>query len=140
MAGVSEMPLCGNGVLGGRYALGEVIGRGGMAEVYRAWDQVLERSVAVKMLRVSASDPADRARFARETSTLATLNHPGLVTVLDAGTVEDRPFLVMELVDGAALSSWVRVPRSILGMWPRRVRRSQMSRGTSTARASCTGM
>jgi eukaryotic-like serine/threonine-protein kinase len=108
MAGVSEMPLCGNGVLGGRYALGEVIGRGGMAEVYRAWDQVLERSVAVKMLRVSASDPADRARFARETSTLATLNHPGLVTVLDAGTVEDRPFLVMELVDGAALSSWVR--------------------------------
>jgi eukaryotic-like serine/threonine-protein kinase len=71
MAGVSEMPLCGNGVLGGRYALGEVIGRGGMAEVYRAWDQVLERSVAVKMLRVSASDPADRARFARETSTLA---------------------------------------------------------------------
>jgi serine/threonine protein kinase len=108
MAGVSEMPLGGNGVLGGRYALGEVIGRGGMAEVYRAWDQVLERSVAVKMLRVSASDPADRARFARETSTLATLNHPGLVTVLDAGTVEDRPFLVMELVDGAALSSWVR--------------------------------
>ena len=108
MAGVSEVPLGGSTVVAGRYALGEVIGRGGMAEVYRAWDQVLERPVAVKMLHLATSDAAARARFARETSTLAKLNHPGLVTVLDAGTVEDRPFLVMELVDGAALSTWVR--------------------------------
>ncbi len=108
MAGVSEVPLGGSTVVAGRYALGEVLGRGGMAEVYRAWDQVLERPVAVKMLHLAASDAAARARFARETSTLAKLNHPGLVTVLDAGTVEDRPFLVMELVDGAALSTWVR--------------------------------
>jgi eukaryotic-like serine/threonine-protein kinase len=50
---------------------------------------------------------ADHPRIGQK-SPLATLNHPGLVTVLDAGTVEDRPFLVMELVDGAALSSWVR--------------------------------
>jgi serine/threonine protein kinase len=108
MAGVSEVPLGGSTVVAGRYALGEVLGRGGMAEVYRAWDQVLERPVAVKMLHLATSDAAARARFARETSTLAKLNHPGLVTVLDAGTVEDRPFLVMELVDGAALSTWVR--------------------------------
>jgi serine/threonine protein kinase len=108
MAGVSEVPPGGSTVLAGRYALGEVIGRGGMAEVYRAWDRVLERPVAVKMLHLATSDAAAGARFARETSTLAKLNHPGLVTVLDAGTVEDRPFLVMELVDGAALSTWVR--------------------------------
>jgi eukaryotic-like serine/threonine-protein kinase len=108
MAGVSEVPLGGSTVVAGRYALGEVLGRGGMAEVYRAWDQVLERPVAVKMLHLATSDAAARARFARETSTLAKLNHPGLVTVLDAGTVKDRPFLVMELVDGAALSTWVR--------------------------------
>ena len=105
---MSEVPLGGSTVLAGRYALGEVIGRGGMAEVYRAWDRVLERPVAVKMLHLATSDAAAGARFARETSTLAKLNHPGLVTVLDAGTVEDRPFLVMELVDGAALSTWVR--------------------------------
>jgi eukaryotic-like serine/threonine-protein kinase len=108
VAGVSEVPLGGSTVLAGRYALGEVIGRGGMAEVYRAWDRVLERPVAVKMLYLATSDAAAGARFARETSTLAKLNHPGLVTVLDAGTVEGRPFLVMELVDGAALSTWVR--------------------------------
>ena len=108
MAGVSEVPLGRSTVLAGRYALGEVIGRGGMAEVYRAWDRVLERPVAVKMLHLATTDAAAGARFARETSMLAKLNHPGLVTVLDAGTVEDRPFLVMELVDGAALSTWVR--------------------------------
>jgi len=105
---VSEVPLGGSTVLAGRYALGEVIGRGGMAEVYRAWDRVLERPVAVKMLHLATSDAAAGARFARETSTLAKLNHPGLVTVLDAGTAGERPFLVMELVDGAALSTWVR--------------------------------
>jgi serine/threonine protein kinase len=108
MAGVSEVPPGRNAMLAGRYTLGEVLGRGGMAEVYRAWDQVLQRPVAVKMLHLATSDPAARARFARETSTLAKLTHPGLVTVLDAGTAGDRPFLVMELVDGAALSTCVR--------------------------------
>ena len=108
MAAVSEVPPGGSPVVADRYALGEVLGRGGMAQVYRAWDQLLQRPVAVKILHLATSDAAARTRFARETSTLAQLNHPGLVTVLDAGTVEDRPFLVMELVDGAALSTWVR--------------------------------
>ena len=90
-------------VLAGRYTLGEVIGRGGMAEVYRGWDRVLDRPVAVKTLHLVAPDAADRARFAREASTLAKLSHRNLVTVLDAGTLDGRPFLVMELVDGAPL-------------------------------------
>jgi len=90
-------------LLGGRYALAEKIGHGGMAEVYRAHDQVLGRQVAVKVLRITA-DPAVRARFTAEARTLAQLSHPGLVTLLDAGTDGDRPYLVMQLVEGTSLS------------------------------------
>jgi eukaryotic-like serine/threonine-protein kinase len=91
-------------VLDGRYALEQLIGSGGMAEVYRATDQLLSRSVAVKVLRdVAASEP-DRQRFAAEARTLARLSHPGLVTVLDAGSAGERPYLVMELIDGPSLA------------------------------------
>ena len=90
--------------MGDRYSLEEIIGRGGMADVYRATDQVLGRPVAVKLLRdVTASEP-ERARFTAEARTLAKLNHAGLVTVLDAGTSGDQPYLVMELVDGPTLA------------------------------------
>ncbi len=98
------LPAEGTSTLSGRYVLGEVIGRGGMAEVYRATDTVLDRAVAVKLLREATGDPSDRARFMAEAKTLAKLNHAGLVTVLDAGTSADRPFLVMELIDGPNLS------------------------------------
>jgi serine/threonine protein kinase len=90
-------------LLGDRYELGEVIGSGGMADVYLAKDQLLGREVAVKMLRDPEPDPTDRARFMSEARTLAGLNHPHLVTLLDAGTSADRPFLVMELVRGTNL-------------------------------------
>lgn len=88
-------------LLSGRYRLGERAGSGGMADVHRATDELLGREVAVKVLR--ASD-ADRDRFAEEACTVARLNHPGIVTVLDAGLDEDRPFIVMELVDGPTLA------------------------------------
>jgi eukaryotic-like serine/threonine-protein kinase len=91
-------------VLGDRYRLGELIGRGGMADVYAGVDQVLGRRVAVKLLRAITPDSDDRARFEAETRTLARLNHPGLVTVLDAGTEGDLPYLVMELVPGTNLA------------------------------------
>jgi serine/threonine protein kinase len=105
-------------VLAGRYELGARLGQGGMADVYRGTDRVLGRPVAVKVLRESADEESDRARFVVEARTLARLSHPGLVTVLDAGiglraedagphTVAmptDRPFLVMELVDGPTLA------------------------------------
>lgn len=94
----------GTAVLDDRYALEEVIGRGGMAEVYRATDRVLARRVAVKLLRHVAAGSADRARFAAEARTLARLDHPNLVTVLDAGTASEQPYLVMELVDGPSLA------------------------------------
>lgn len=91
-------------VLADRYELHDVVGRGGMADVYRATDRVLGRQVAVKMLRESADDEIARLRFTAEARTLARLNHEALVTVLDAGVSADMPFLVMEFVEGSTLS------------------------------------
>ncbi|WP_300007694.1 serine/threonine-protein kinase [Pseudonocardia sp.] len=95
-------------VLANRYALESVIGRGGMADVHRARDEVLHRPVAVKILRAVSADPQDRARFGAETRMLAQLRHPNLVMILDAGTDGERPFLVMELVEGSSLAELCR--------------------------------
>jgi eukaryotic-like serine/threonine-protein kinase len=90
-------------VLADRYRLEEILGRGGMAEVWRATDPVLHRSVAVKLLRDTADDESDRLRFTAEARTLARLSHPGLVMLLDAGINAERPYLVLELVEGQTL-------------------------------------
>ncbi|WP_243060740.1 serine/threonine-protein kinase [Nocardioides sp. SR21] len=96
------------GVLGDRYRLERLLGRGGMADVYRAQDTLLDRPVAVKVLREDTPDGSDRARFTAEARTLAQLSHTGLVMMLDAGMgaadTSDRPFLVMELVEGPTLA------------------------------------
>jgi eukaryotic-like serine/threonine-protein kinase len=86
----------------GRYELGPLLGRGAMAEVYRATDLLLDRPVAVKLF-AAAQDPLDRRRSMDEGRTLARLSAPGLVTVFDLGLVDNRPYLVMELVDGPSL-------------------------------------
>src|SRR5277367_6668069 len=92
-------------LLGGRYELDGVVGRGGMAEVYRARDIRLDRVVAVNTLREDLSrDQTFQARFRREAQSAASLNHPSIVAVYDTG--EDLssgvpvPFIVMEFVDG----------------------------------------
>ena len=95
-------------VLGHRYVLEGLIGRGGMGDVYRARDRVLGRAVAVKLMRSVAADETQRVRFTAEARTLARLNHPGLVTILDAETTDDEPYLVMELVDGPSLAECCR--------------------------------
>ncbi|RJS45549.1 serine/threonine-protein kinase [Nocardioides cavernaquae] len=87
-----------------RYLLEELIGRGGMADVYRATDVQLHRPVAVKALREQAEGETGRLRFATEARTVARLSHPGIVTLLDAGLNDEQMFLVMELVDGTTLS------------------------------------
>ena len=84
-----------------RYRLEEILGRGGMADVYRGVDLVLERPVAVKLVR--ATDAADSRRFISETRAMAALNHPGIVQLFDAGTQDGQPYLVMELVEGVTL-------------------------------------
>ncbi len=77
-------------LLGGRYQLDQVIGRGGMAEVWRARDLRLERDVAEKRLRIDlASDPTFQARFRREAQSAAGLNHPNIVAVYDTGEERD---------------------------------------------------
>ena len=101
-------------VLDDRYALEAVIGRGGMANVYRATDTVLEREVAVKLSRSHTNSDLDRGRFRDEAQLLAALDHPALVTVLDAGVCDDQPYLVMDLIDGRSLAPFCR-RRSIPG-------------------------
>ncbi|WP_338888562.1 serine/threonine-protein kinase [Rhodococcus sovatensis] len=97
-------PDLGTDLFAGRYRLREVLGRGGMADVYRADDQVLGRSVAVKIFR--HGQPLSAPRIDAETRTLAALSHPGLVTLFDAGTASGGPYLVMEFVDGHTLGTF----------------------------------
>jgi serine/threonine-protein kinase len=106
-------------LLGGRYELDGVVGRGGMAEVYRARDIRLDRIVAVKTLREDlARDATFQARFRREAQSAASLNHPSIVAVYDTG--EDMagpthvPYIVMEYVDGRTLRELLRDDRRLL--------------------------
>ena len=90
-------------ILGTRYQLGEMIGTGGMADVYIAQDQRLSREVAVKILRSDlAKDPTFVSRFRKEAKAAAGLNHPGIVAVYDSGE-DPAPYIVMELVSGHTL-------------------------------------
>jgi serine/threonine-protein kinase len=88
----------------GRYNLGEMIGTGGMADVYLGFDNRLKREVAIKVLRRDlAKDPAFVARFRKEALAAGGLNHPGIVAVYDSGEENDSPFIVMELISGVTL-------------------------------------
>ncbi|MDU1863400.1 MAG: Stk1 family PASTA domain-containing Ser/Thr kinase [Propionibacterium sp.] len=107
--------------LGDRYELLDIIGRGGMAEVWQARDHRLGRLVAVKRLRVDlASDSTFQARFQREAQSAAGLNHPNIVAVYDTGETTDPtthmpvPYIVMELVEGHTLREVLRDGRKIL--------------------------
>jgi serine/threonine protein kinase len=89
--------------LGGRYRVDEQIGRGGMADVYRGMDVVLDRAVAIKVL--TERDDGERDRFLREARSMARLNHHNVVAVYDAGRDDNCSYIVMELVDGRTLGA-----------------------------------
>ncbi|GAA4252115.1 hypothetical protein GCM10022255_047360 [Dactylosporangium darangshiense] len=93
-------------MIAGRYRLQTVLGRGGMANVWRAVDERLGRPVAVKLLPgdAGATDPAALRRFEQEAHAAARLSHPNIVTVHDVGREQDVAYLVMELVDGTSLA------------------------------------
>jgi len=107
-----------NRLLAGRYRIGEVIGRGGMANVYSGLDERLGRTVAIKLLRSSlASDPVFRTRFKQEAQAASRMAHPTIVRVYDAGEEMVRepggfegvvPFIVMEYVEGRLLKDIVK--------------------------------
>ncbi|NKG22795.1 Stk1 family PASTA domain-containing Ser/Thr kinase [Paeniglutamicibacter terrestris] len=104
-------------ILNGRYTVGELIGRGGMADVHLGVDQVLGRKVAIKLLRAEmARDPMVQARFRREAKAVAGLNHPNIVSVFDtgeeahefSGSTVNLPFIVMEYVRGRTLRDIIK--------------------------------
>jgi len=107
------MTLLGT-VIGGRYRLDAEIGRGGMSTVYRAFDTVLERPVAIKLMhREIAADSDQLERFRREARSVAQLSHPHVVTVIDAGEAsslkgEPSPFIVFEYIEGCTLKDLIR--------------------------------
>ncbi|MBF4768532.1 Stk1 family PASTA domain-containing Ser/Thr kinase [Nocardioides agariphilus] len=109
-------------LIGGRYELGELLGRGGMAEVRKGTDTRLGRVVAVKRLRTDlASDATFQARFRREAQSSASLNHPAIVAVYDTGeelasdgSGISQPYIVMEYVAGRTLRDILREGRKIL--------------------------
>src|SRR6478735_6039183 len=92
-------------VLGGRYELRGVLGRGGMAEVRDGWDIRLDRPVAVKLLHpVFTTQPDNRMRFDVEARAAAALNHPHIVSVHDSGEHAGTPYIVMERLSGQTLA------------------------------------
>ena len=92
-----------------RYRLEERIGSGGMSSVYRAFDPTLERWVAIKLMhRDISADPDQLERFRREARAVARLNHPHVVTVIDAGEDEGAPYIVFEYVEGETLKDRIR--------------------------------
>ena len=138
-------------MLGDRYQVGEVIGRGGMAEVHEGRDLRLGRRVAIKILRPDlAKDPTFQARFRREAQSAAALNHPNIVAVYDTGedTLTDPngqdvvvPYIVMEYVDGMTLRHFSRVdgacyPNAHSKSPPEYSPRSTMRTGTASFTAT----
>lgn len=92
-------------ILGDRYELRSVIGRGGMAEVRDGWDARLQRAVAIKLMHpVLSADPQNRNRFDLEARAAARLNHPHVVAVHDSGDDDGTPFIVMERLPGPSLA------------------------------------
>src|SRR5262245_50239473 len=101
-----ELPHPGGKV--GRYQLLNLVGRGGMGEVYAAHDPELDRKIAIKIMRADTyPDEIESARMMREARSIAKLSHPNLVTVYDVGTSAGRVFVAMELVEGDTIAAWL---------------------------------
>src|SRR5919199_3135092 len=92
-----------------RFRLEEKIGAGGMSSVYRAFDPMLERWVAIKLMhRDISTDPDQLERFRREAKAVARLSHPHVVTVIDFGEDDGTPYIVLEYVEGETLKERIR--------------------------------
>ncbi|NJK89339.1 MAG: protein kinase [Myxococcales bacterium] len=87
------------------------IGRGGMGEVWIAWDPQLDRNIAIKLLRWRRGSERGGHELLREAKALARLAHPNIVAIHDVGSLEGQVFLAMEYVDGQTLAQWVKTTR-----------------------------
>ncbi|HEX8111786.1 MAG TPA: serine/threonine-protein kinase, partial [Kofleriaceae bacterium] len=92
----------------GRYRLEHKLGAGGMGVVHAAFDPVLERRIALKVLNSATATLEARDRLLREARAMARLTHPNVVTVYEVGTATGRDFVAMELVHGETLAAWLR--------------------------------
>src|SRR3954449_11916390 len=96
-------------LLSKRYRLDAQVGTGGMSTVYRAFDTVLERQVAIKLMHREIAEDSDQLeRFRREARAVAQLNHPHVVGVIDAGEDERTPYIVFEYLEGETLKDRIR--------------------------------
>src|SRR6478735_6080524 len=104
-------PNLAKGATIGRYVVLGLLGRGGMGEVYAAYDPELDRKIAVKLLRArgggAESDADGRTRLLREAQAIARLSHPNVVVVYDVGTFRESVFIAMEFVEGNTLGYWL---------------------------------
>ncbi len=101
--------LLARGATIGRFQVIALVGKGGMGEVYAAYDPELDRNVAIKLLRAGKNSDSDegRARMMREAQATARVSHPNVVIVYDAGTFQERVFIAMEFVEGHTLGYWM---------------------------------
>jgi Tol biopolymer transport system component len=99
------------GAVIGPYRVEGRLGEGGMGVVYRARDERLQRSVAIKFISGGAAGTQARRRFQREAQAVSALNHPNILTVHDTGELHECQYLVMELVDGGTFRQWLRASR-----------------------------
>ena len=130
--------LCGRAAGLGPYEIVELLGTGGMGEVYRAHDSRLGRDVALKILRHSSADPDSVARFSREARAAGSLNHPNIVAVFDVGTAGGVPYVVTELLEGETLRARLDRGRSPTARLSNTASRSRRHSTPRTARASGT--
>jgi tetratricopeptide (TPR) repeat protein len=120
----------------GRYTVLSLVGRGGMGEVYAAYDPGLDRRVALKLMSATGAARDDNAqeRLTREAQAIAKLSHPNVVIVHDVGSFEGQVFVAMEFVEGATLAAWLverpRTWREVLDIFV------QAARGLATAHAA----
>ena len=111
VAGTGDGAVLGPGATLGAYRIVGLLGLGGMGVVYRAHQDALDRPVAIKVMAPAlASDPNIRERLRREALSAARLDHPNVVAVYDAGGLDERAYIAMQLVEGRALSDMIGVP------------------------------
>ena len=115
----------------GRYRLDAELGRGGMGVVFRAWDPVLERELAVKLLHPELDDDLWRQRALREARALARLQHPNVIAIHDVGLADGEIFIATELIDGEPLDRWQKhkAPQQIVDAY------AQAAHGLAAAHA-----